>query len=658
MNWLFGTRPWLLRALTVATAASGPVVAIALLATLGAASGLTALLHIVAATIALGVGLLAVIHLQRTALVDRSRGRSVAMGASEPGVSSALRVALATTVLVLVVSAVIEFVALQAAARADGAGSLGTQALQDARARRAADTAAPFGSDGSSSNSRVVGPLAADDDGSGDAGGAVGDLLSGAEVLRIRPADEPSRDRLTGDPLHLRGFVLDTYDGNGRLRERRGQRARISADESRWIDLRTKGAPAVRGVEIDLEVAFVGDSNGLIFAPSVLTSVLASPASEGPTEVAARSSVEFEASQATLWLDEHESRRYRARSTMPAIGLDELRAAAARGSITGADGLPPESGYSRANAMTSIRSLAAALTDGFETDVDRVLAVVRHLREEFSYEIYDTRFLSPEEVLPFMDRSAGSCTHFASLATLLLRLEGIPTRLAAGYVAREVDFDTGEWIVRERDGHVWIEVHFEGFGWLPFDPTPGDPEVGGTQAAWTPLMDEARIDAELQRHAAARTSPLGRILGSALEAISRVLPGVSSPAALAVAAALGALGLVALVRRSRGHGRLRGGPRGGAGGGAAGAPASIARPGRPSSGVTNLLGALRGRGWTQGRTTTPSAFARGLETAHPEAQGVSQAIGLALRSACTGHDLAAEEERQLDDVSDRIRGGP
>lgn len=657
MNWLFGTRPWLRRASTIAAAASGPVVAVALLATLGAAGALTALLHIVAATIAFGVGLLAIIHLQRTALVDRSRGRSITMGASEPGASSALGVALATIVLVVVVSAVIEFVALQAAARDDGAESLGTQALQDARARRAADAAAPFGSDGYRSNSRVVGPLSDDGAGPGEAGGAVGDLLSGAEVLRIRPADEPSRVRLTGDPLHLRGFVLDTYDGNGRLRERRGQRTRISADESGWIDLRAKGAPAVRGVEIDLEVAFVGDSNGLVFAPSVLTSVLASPdvgPVAGATENAARSSVEFEATQATLWLDEHEARGYRVRSMMPAVGLDELRAAAARGSIAGATGLPPESGHSRTNAMRSIRSLAAALTNGFDTDIDRVLAVVRHLREEFSYEIYDTRFLSPEEVLPFMDRSAGSCTHFASLATLLLRLEDIPTRLAAGYVAREIDFDTGEWVVRERDGHVWIEVHFEGFGWLLFDPTPGDPEVGGAQAAWTPLMDEARIDSELQRHAAARTSPLGRILGSALEAISRVLPGASGPAVLVVGAALGALGLVVIVRRSRSQGRLRGGPDDGT----AGDPASIARPGRPSSGVANLLGALRGRGWTQGRTTTPSAFARGLETAHPEAHGVSRAIGLALRSACTGHDLAAEDERQLHDVSDRIRGGP
>ena len=73
--------PSIRHASTVALAAVGPMAAIALLATLDGSSGARAALHVGAAALALGGGLMAVIDLQRAALENRARGRSLVVGA-------------------------------------------------------------------------------------------------------------------------------------------------------------------------------------------------------------------------------------------------------------------------------------------------------------------------------------------------------------------------------------------------------------------------------------------------------------------------------------------------------------------------------------------------------------------------------------------------
>ena len=57
--------------------------------------------------------------------------------------------------------------------------------------------------------------------------------------------------------------------------------------------------------------------------------------------------------------------------------------------------------------------------------------------------------------------------------TVMLRTLGIPSRVAVGYTGGHYDADTKQWLVLDRDAHAWVEVWFPGYGWLPFDPTPG-----------------------------------------------------------------------------------------------------------------------------------------------------------------------------------------
>jgi protein-glutamine gamma-glutamyltransferase len=80
-----------------------------------------------------------------------------------------------------------------------------------------------------------------------------------------------------------------------------------------------------------------------------------------------------------------------------------------------------------------------------------------------------------------VDTKTGYCQHFAGAMALMLRLLGIPARVAAGFVPGRYHDDF--WQVTDHDAHTWVEVWFRGFGWLPFDPTPGRGRLSGTYSS-------------------------------------------------------------------------------------------------------------------------------------------------------------------------------
>jgi hypothetical protein len=80
-----------------------------------------------------------------------------------------------------------------------------------------------------------------------------------------------------------------------------------------------------------------------------------------------------------------------------------------------------------------------------------------------------------------IDTKTGYCQHFAGAMALMLRLLGIPARVAAGFVSGRYHGDF--WEVSDHDAHTWVEVWFRGYGWLPFDPTPGRGHLSGTYSS-------------------------------------------------------------------------------------------------------------------------------------------------------------------------------
>ena len=77
-------------------------------------------------------------------------------------------------------------------------------------------------------------------------------------------------------------------------------------------------------------------------------------------------------------------------------------------------------------------------------------------------------------------RSGGYCQHFAGAMAVMLAPSGFGPRcgrIHVGPLRRN-----GRWIVADRNA-TWVEAWFDGFGWLPFDPTPGRGQLGGSYTA-------------------------------------------------------------------------------------------------------------------------------------------------------------------------------
>lgn len=94
----------------------------------------------------------------------------------------------------------------------------------------------------------------------------------------------------------------------------------------------------------------------------------------------------------------------------------------------------------------------------------------------------------------FLEEGRGYCVHFATLGTLLLRMEGVPARYVAGYVAA-LD-GSGQAAVRDSAAHAWVEIYLDGYGWYPVEMTPGyeGMEAGAGETTAQPPEDSEGPD--------------------------------------------------------------------------------------------------------------------------------------------------------------------
>jgi transglutaminase-like putative cysteine protease len=118
---------------------------------------------------------------------------------------------------------------------------------------------------------------------------------------------------------------------------------------------------------------------------------------------------------------------------------------------------------------------ALAVAGGARTQYAAVVALEAWFRTGggFRYSESPPRLRAGAPLVDFVERTrAGYCQHYAGAMALMLRYLGIPARVAVGFTAGKHDEKKASWTVRDTDAHAWVEVWFEGWGWLNFDPTP------------------------------------------------------------------------------------------------------------------------------------------------------------------------------------------
>ena len=86
-----------------------------------------------------------------------------------------------------------------------------------------------------------------------------------------------------------------------------------------------------------------------------------------------------------------------------------------------------------------------------------------------------------EDVIEYflLDSREGYCMHFASAATILYRMMGIPARYVSGYVVSPNEFVENEdgtytAVVTGKRAHAWVEMYSEMYGWMYSEQTPSN----------------------------------------------------------------------------------------------------------------------------------------------------------------------------------------
>jgi hypothetical protein len=118
-----------------------------------------------------------------------------------------------------------------------------------------------------------------------------------------------------------------------------------------------------------------------------------------------------------------------------------------------------------------VRTLAAELwvEGGAEAQASHLIA---WLRERFSYTRIPAAQTARQPLSDFLFVTrTGHCEYFAAALAVLLRAQGVESRVVSGLRGGEDSAD-GARLFRQRDAHAWVEVYVSDAGWLRLDPTP------------------------------------------------------------------------------------------------------------------------------------------------------------------------------------------
>ncbi len=127
-----------------------------------------------------------------------------------------------------------------------------------------------------------------------------------------------------------------------------------------------------------------------------------------------------------------------------------------------------------------IAQLTADITRDHMTVFDKAEAIERYLSNNFGYTLELPRQVPRDPIANFLfERKRGHCEYFASAMAVMLREEGIASRVVTGFRGGEFNDLTGSYIIRARDAHAWVEAYIPGKGWATFDPTPMSGAIPG-----------------------------------------------------------------------------------------------------------------------------------------------------------------------------------
>jgi transglutaminase-like putative cysteine protease len=265
-------------------------------------------------------------------------------------------------------------------------------------------------------------------------------------------------------PDYLRMTTLDTYNGSG------WSASKLEADR--------KNARVQKGIATPVgDLAPHRDFTMKIAVDRDHLAVYWLPVPFGPTKV--------DVDGTWLWDPKSQTVFSASRTTvnLPAYNVTASRVLPDRNALDAArtDGVDPSinAQYGQAITVTPyVRNLVKDLTAAQASEYDKAAALQAYFTNPRNGFVYDLHSSQPtvaggDALTAFLTGKHGFCEQYATAMAAMLRVAGIPSRVAVGFTpGTRSDDDKTLYSVTTSDAHAWPEAWFPGTGWVRFEPTP------------------------------------------------------------------------------------------------------------------------------------------------------------------------------------------
>lgn len=288
--------------------------------------------------------------------------------------------------------------------------------------------------------------------------GGIGQIQQSDEVvMRVKLEDNADAD----SGLYFRGVALDTFDNQNWSKSKLGPKESFPKNGEL--------------IQVDSTTGRENLSLQTIYLEPLDTPILFAL----PRVVAIRGnfpSVYKDAFGAISYQPNYERLSYKVLSDRSLPSVERLRSDDKRynGDDSNFRQLPP-------SFDPRIPKLAETITATAKNRYDKARAVESYLQNNFGYTL-EQKASGSEPLADFLfNAREGHCEYFATAMAVMLRTQGIATRVVNGFHGGEYNDAADVTVVRQRNAHAWVEVLFPGEdAWVPFDPTPFAGQNAGT----------------------------------------------------------------------------------------------------------------------------------------------------------------------------------
>ena len=186
-----------------------------------------------------------------------------------------------------------------------------------------------------------------------------------------------------------------------------------------------------------------------------------------------------------LWLWDPKSQTVfsakRSTADLPAYDVQASRVIPDRNalSLAAVGSVPPEirKAYgTQIKVAPYVTALTQSILNGKITQYDKATALQAYFTEAkngYTYNVNASPATENQDKLEaFLKGKQGFCEQYATAMAAMLRVAGIPSRVAVGFTPGVALSKPGTYSVTTSQAHAWPEAWFAGTGWVRFEPTP------------------------------------------------------------------------------------------------------------------------------------------------------------------------------------------